>query len=41
MLKARINQLEEEVGCVKWYINVMEEGIDTKEVVEQYRILRD
>ena len=41
MLKAKVNQLEEEVGCVEWYINVMEEGIDTKQVVEQYRRLRD
>ena len=33
MMAEKIEQLEAELGIVKWYMEVMEEGVDTKEIV--------
>ena len=31
---------ESELSVVKWYLSVMEEGVDTREVVKEYAILK-
>ena len=36
MLRAKLAQQEEELSVVKWYLETMEHGIDTKEVVQEY-----
>ena len=32
--------MENELFIVKWYMDVMEEGVDTKEIVEKYSVLK-
>ena len=39
-MAAKIEQLENELFIVKWYMDVMEEGVDTKEIVEKYSVLK-
>ena len=39
-MAARIEQLESELYIVKWYMDVMEEGVDTKEIVQKYADLK-
>lgn len=34
-------QLESESDVVKWYLKIMEQGVDTKEVVKSHAILKD
>ena len=41
MLKCKLRQFEKEAELVKWYINIMEEGIDTKEIVTKFKQLKD
>lgn len=36
MLREKVKQLESELGIVKWYITIMEDGIDSKQVVKEY-----
>ena len=36
----KIKYLENEIDIVKWYLAVMEDGIDTREVVEKYADLK-
>ena len=36
LLKARIEQLEVELELVAWQVEVMEDGLDTREVVKRY-----
>ena len=31
---------ENEASIVKWYLEIMEDGQDTKEIVQQYGILK-
>ena len=35
MLREKVKQLESELGIVKWYITIMEDGIDSKQVVKE------
>lgn len=39
-LKLKVAQLEEELSVVKWYMETMEDGIDTKEIVREYAKLK-
>ena len=39
-MKSKIRQLESETEIVAWYLKVMEEGVDTKEIVKEYSILK-
>ena len=39
-MRAKITQLESEIQIIKWYMETMEEGIDTKEIVQEYAILK-
>ena len=39
-MRAKITQLEEELGIVKWYMEVMESGVDTTELTKEYTILK-
>ena len=39
--KARVAALENEVSLVNWYLAVMEDGLDTKEITAKYYLLRD
>ena len=34
-----VSQLEEELKIVKWYIEVLESGIDTKDVIFEFKEL--
>ena len=40
MLEAKVKQLEDELSIVNWYISIMEDGINTKEVVKNYQALK-
>ena len=35
-LKEKVTHLESELGIVQWYLSVMEDGVDTREVVKEY-----
>ena len=35
----KINVLENGLEIVNWYLSVMEQGVDTKEVVKKYAVL--
>ena len=39
-LKAKVENLESEFGILQWYLSVMEDGVDTKEVVKDYAMLK-
>ena len=39
-LKEKIVNLENELGIVQWYLSVMEDGVDTREVVKEYHLLK-
>ena len=39
-MRAKINQLESEISIINWYMETMEQGIDTKEIVQEYAILK-
>lgn len=39
-MRAKITQLESEISVVNWYMETMEQGIDTKEIVQEYAILK-
>ena len=39
-LKLKLECYERELEIVKWYISVMEDGIDTKNVIEEYSALK-
>ena len=41
MLKIRVEQLEHEMEIVSWYTKVMEDGLDTKEIVKEYYALKE
>ena len=38
-LKEKVNQLESELRIVKWYLEIMEKGVDTQNLVKEYGIL--
>lgn len=40
MLKQKVEQVESESSIVKWYIRFMEDGIDSKQILEQYERVR-
>ena len=40
-LKAKCTQLEEETVVVKWYIEIMEGGVDTKQMMKYYYSAKD
>ena len=40
MLKEKVSQLQDELLIVKWYLEVMEQGVDSKEVIREYAILK-
>ena len=35
-MKYRNEQLEKELEIVQWYLSVLEDGVDTREVVKEY-----
>ena len=37
---ARVTQLESELSIVNWYLETMEEGVDSKEIVKEYSYLK-
>ena len=39
-LKTKVSRLEEELSTVNWYIEVMEHGIDTKDIAKEYALLK-
>ena len=39
-LKVKVNRLEEELSSVDWYIEVMEHGVDTKNIAKEYALLK-
>ena len=39
-MRAKITQLESEISVINWYMETMEQGIDTKEIVQEYAILK-
>ena len=39
-LSAKVRQLEEELKIVGWYASIMEDGIDTKQLVGDYCVLK-
>lgn len=39
-LQAKVANLENEFDILQWYLSVMEDGIDTKEVVQDYANLK-
>ena len=40
-LKEHLEQLKNEVSIINWYLDIYEDGGDTKEVIEQYAILKN
>ena len=40
MMAEKIKSLENETDIVKWYLEVMEDGVDTRELVEKYADLK-
>ena len=40
-LKDKLVQLEKELSLVNWYQTIMESGMDTKEVIEDYAHLQE
>ena len=40
MLQRKVSQLESECEIVKWYLAILERGVDTKEVVKEFAKLR-
>ena len=40
-LKEHLEQLKNEVNIINWYLDIYEDGGDTKEVIEQYAILKN
>ena len=41
LLKDKIFYYENELQVVKWYMRVMEDGVDTKEVVREFYELKE
>ena len=39
-LKAKIENLENELDILQWYHSVMEEGVDTREAIKDYALLK-
>ena len=39
-MKAKVASLENEFDILQWYLSVMEDGVDTKEVVKDYANLK-
>ena len=39
-MRARVTQLESELSIVNWYLETMEEGVDSKEIVKEYSYLK-
>ena len=39
-MKMKIKQYEDELEIVKWYIQVLEDGIDTRQIVKEYYQLK-
>ena len=39
-LKKKVAQLEEENKIVQWYLEVLEGGVDTKEIVREFGMLK-
>ena len=39
-MRAKITQLESEISVINWCMETMEQGIDTKEIVQEYAILK-
>ena len=35
-MKSKVEQLENELEVVQWYLSVLEDGVDTREVVKEY-----
>ena len=40
MLKENNTAMKNEISIVNWYIDVMEEGIDSKQVMKEYSMLK-
>ena len=40
MMQGRMTQLEEELKIVNWYLETMENGVDTKKMVQAYAKLK-
>ena len=36
ILKKKVDQLESELEIVNWYLTILEKGIDTQKIVEEY-----
>lgn len=36
ILKKKVEQLESELEIVNWYLTILEKGIDTQKIVEEY-----
>ena len=41
MMKAKIEQLNEELDIVKWYSRIMEKGVNTRELVKEHYELKE
>ena len=39
-MRAKIAQLEKEMSIINWYMETMESGVDTKEIVQEYAVLK-
>ena len=40
MLNAKVKQQDKELEVVKWYIEILEEGVDTKQLAQEYQKLK-
>ena len=40
MLKQKNTAMKNEISIVNWYLDVMEEGIDSKQVMQEYAMLK-
>ena len=41
MLNAKVKQQDKELEVVKWYIEILEEGVDTKQLAQEYQKLKN
>ena len=39
-LKGQVRMKENELSCIKFWIDLMEDGIDTKQLVKEYSIIK-
>ena len=41
MLNAKVKQQDKELEVVKWYFEILEEGVDTKQLVKEYQTIKN